>query len=168
MLPVLLLLFIGQVVYNVAYGMICGGQFPVLRDVTLTGTWTSTLWNQWMTFYTGSSGRKYHVLPLASLLVKRLTNNGIFFPPEASALTVHFSHFYHRPLFRIPEKRVGVFLNSRQTCIWVPFFIFFFLAGLPASWRPSAWTQQAVIKWWVLGTHNQNTVRWHGLPSLWQ
>lgn len=65
---------------------------------------------------------KYHLLPLASLLVKLLTNNGIFFPKQASALTAHFSHFDNHPLFGSSEKRVDVFfLNRRPTWIQVPF-----------------------------------------------
>lgn len=115
--------------------MVCGDKFRILRDVTIAGTLTSTTWNHWMTFYTGIFGRKYHVLPLASLLVKLLTNNGIF-SPEASALTVHFSHFYNRLLFRIIEKRVDVFLNTRRTWIWVTFLSFFsWLAYPPAEDR---------------------------------
>lgn len=116
-------------------------------------------------FYTGILNGKYHLLPLASLLVKLLTNNGIFFPKQASALTVHCCHFYNHPLFGSSEKRVDVFFKSASHLNPGNIFIRFSrLAYTPAEDRRDGPSKP--LSSGECCTHNQNTVRWHGLPSL--
>lgn len=73
-----------------------------------------------MTFYTGIYGGKYHALPLASLLVKRLMNNGVF-PPRGKRIDSTFQPFRRSPSPRTSEKRVCAFLNTRPIWIRVSF-----------------------------------------------